>query len=200
MINAIWMFLLVTGVIVAAINGRMDVVTEAVLNGAKQGVVVCFGLLSILVFWMGLMKVAEHAGLVQSLAKLLYPLARFLYPSVPKDHPAMGSIVANMSANMLGLGNAATPLGLKAMKELQELNPDKERASDAMCTLLAINTSGLTIIPATVIGIRMQYNSSNPTEIVITTILATFAATTIAVILDRYYRTRDRRKRGGGKT
>ncbi|MGZ4133787.1 MAG: nucleoside recognition domain-containing protein [Tumebacillaceae bacterium] len=197
MINAIWMFMLVAGVIVAAINGRMEVVTEAVLNGAKQGVVVCFGLLSILVFWMGLMKVAEQAGLVHSLAKLIYPLARFLYPSVPKDHPAMGSIVANMSANMLGLGSAATPLGLKAMKELQELNPDKERASDAMCTLLAINTSGLTIIPATVIGIRMQYNSSNPTEIVVTTLLATFAATTIAVLLDRYYRARERRKWGG---
>lgn len=194
MINAIWMFMLAAGVVVAAINGRMEVVTEAVLNGAKQGVVVCFGLLSILVFWMGLMKVAEAAGLVQTLAKALYPLARFLYPSVPKDHPAMGSIVANMSANMLGLGNAATPLGLKAMKELQELNPEKERASDAMCTLLAINTSGLTIIPATVIGIRMQYNSHNPTEIVITTVLATFTATTCAVILDRFYRAREKRK------
>ncbi|MGB8956134.1 MAG: nucleoside recognition domain-containing protein [Tumebacillaceae bacterium] len=197
MINAIWMFLLVSGVIVAALNGRMDVVTEAVLNGAKQGVVVCFGLLSIMVFWLGLMKIADEAGLVQSLAKLLYPLARFLYPSVPKNHPAMGSIMANMSANMLGLGSAATPLGLKAMKELQELNPDKETASDAMCTLLAINTSGLTIIPATVIGLRMQYNSSSPTEIVICTLLATFIATTSAVILDRWFRARERRK--GGK-
>ena len=194
MINAIWVFMLVSGVIVAAINGRMEAVTNAVLGGAKQGTIVCFGLLSIIVFWMGLMKIAESAGLVHSLAKVLYPLARFLYPSVPKNHPAMGSIVANMSANMLGLGSAATPLGLKAMRELQELNPDRERASDAMCTLLAINTSGLTIIPATVIGLRMQYGSSNPTEIVITTVLATFLATTCAVLLDRFYRARDRRR------
>jgi len=196
MINAIWMILLVSGVIVAALNGRMDIVTKAVLDGAKEGVVICFGLLSILVFWSGLMKIAEQAGLVQSLAKLLYPLARFLYPSVPKNHPAMGSIVANMSANMLGLGSAATPLGLKAMKELQDLNPDKDRASDAMCTLLAINTSGLTIIPATIIGLRMQYGSANPTEIVVTTLMATFLATTCAVFLDRWFRARDRRKEG----
>ncbi|KEO84366.1 nucleoside recognition domain-containing protein [Tumebacillus flagellatus] len=196
MINVIWLILLVTGIVVAAINGRIDVVTEAVLNGAKQGVIVCAGLLSIVVFWMGLMKVAEEAGLVQSLAKLIYPLARFLYPSVPKNHPAMGSIVANMSANMLGLGSAATPLGLKAMQQLQELNPHKDRASDAMCTLLAINTSGLTIIPATVIGLRLQYGSARPTEIVITTLLATFLATTTAVILDRYFRARERRKGG----
>jgi len=194
MINAIWMILLVSGVIVAAINGRMDIVTKAVLDGAKEGVVICFGLLSILVFWSGLMKIAEQAGLVQSLAKVLYPLARFLYPSVPKNHPAMGSIVANMSANMLGLGSAATPLGLKAMKELQDLNPDKERASDAMCTLLAINTSGLTIIPATIIGLRMQYGSANPTEIVVTTLMATFLATSAAVFLDRWFRARDKRR------
>jgi spore maturation protein A len=199
MINAIWVFMILAGVIVAALNGRMDLVTNAVLSGAKQGVVVCFGLLSIMVFWLGLMKIAEAAGLVQSFAKVLYPLARFLYPSVPKDHPAMGSIVANMSANMLGLGNAATPLGLKAMRELQGLNPDKERASDAMCTLLAINTSGLTIIPATVIGLRMQYGSANPTEIVVTTVLATFFSTTTAVLLDRYYRSRERKKWGSGK-
>jgi len=199
MINAIWLFMLVSGVIVAALNGRMDVVTEAVLNGAKQGVVVCLGLLSIMVFWLGLMRIADEAGLVHSLAKLIGPLARFLYPSVPKNHPAMGSIVANMSANMLGLGSAATPLGLKAMRELQELNPDKERASDAMCTLLAINTSGLTIIPATVIGLRMQYNSANPTEIVICTILATFFSTFCAVLLDRFYRARERRRGGRRK-
>ncbi|ARU63145.1 spore maturation protein [Tumebacillus avium] len=198
MINAIWVFMILAGVVVAALNGRMDLVTNAVLNGAKQGVVVCFGLLSIMVFWLGLMKIAEAAGLVQSFAKVLYPLARFLYPSVPKDHPAMGSIVANMSANMLGLGNAATPLGLKAMRELQDLNPDKQTASDAMCTLLAINTSGLTIIPATVIGLRLQYGSTNPTEIVVSTVLATFLATTTAVFLDRWYRSRERKKWGGG--
>lgn len=174
----------------------MDGITRGILKGAESGVSVCLGLISILVFWLGVMKIAEAAGLVQTLAKLLRPLARFLYPSVPPDHPAMGSILANMSANILGLGNAATPLGLKAMKELQQLNPDPTRASDAMCTLLAINTASLTLIPATVIAIRLQYGSANPTEIVGATILATFLGTTVAVTLDRLFRAHDRRKRG----
>jgi spore maturation protein A len=103
--------------------------------------------------WLGLMQIAERAGLVQWLARLLRPVARLLFPSVPADHPAMGAVLANMSANLLGIGNAATPLGLKAMQELQKLNPDKRTASDAMCTLLAVNTASITLIPTTVIAV-----------------------------------------------
>jgi spore maturation protein A len=191
------MTLLLVGMIVAAWNGRIDLVSQAVFEGAKSGVVVAFGLLSFLIFWLGMMKIAEHAGLVQSLARLLWPVVRFLYPSVPPDHPAMGSILANMSANILGLGNAATPFGLKAMRELQELNPDKKTASDAMCTLLAINTANITIIPATVIAIRSQYGSVNPTEIVGATIVATGLGTMVAVVLDRWFRKRERKRKGG---
>jgi spore maturation protein A len=198
LINTIWLGLLLAGTLFAAVNGRLEVVTKAILDGAESGITVAFGLISILVFWLGLMRVAEDAGLVEFLSRWMRPVARFLFPSVPVDHPAMGSILANMSANILGLGNAATPLGLKAMQELQELNPNKTVASDAMCTLLAINTSGLTVIPATVIGIRLEYGSSQPTEIVGSTLLATLLATSAAVALDRYYRTRDRRKRGRG--
>lgn len=197
MINSIWMGLLLSGIIVAAWNGKIEVVTQAVFTGAKEGIAVTFGLLSFLVFWLGIMRIAEEAGLVQSLARLLRPLVRLLYPSVPPDHPAMGSILANMSANILGLGNAATPLGLKAMRELQELNPDKKTASDAMCTLLAINTANITLIPATVIAIRSQYASAHPTEIVGATIVATALGTTVAIILDRWFRQRERRKKGG---
>jgi spore maturation protein A len=196
MINVIWLSLLIIGVVVGAATGNIDGITRGILKGAETGVSVSFGLISILVFWLGLMKIAETAGLVELLAKALRPLARFLYPSVPTNHPAMGSILANMSANILGLGNAATPLGLKAMKQLQELNPHPDRASDAMCTLLAINTASLTIIPATVIAIRLQYGSANPTEIVGATILATFLGTSVAIFLDRLFRSYERRKRG----
>ncbi|MHB1684440.1 MAG: nucleoside recognition domain-containing protein [Bacilli bacterium] len=188
--NVIWFALFMTGIVVAAATGHIEAVTEGVLSGAKDGVLVSFGLISVIAFWLGMMKIAEQAGLVQSLAKLLRPLAHWLYPSVPSDHPAMGSLIANMSANILGLGNAATPLGLKAMRELQTLNNDRDTASAAMCTLLAMNTASLTVIPATMIGLRMEFHSRAPAEIVGSTILATLIATIAAIVLDRIFRRR----------
>lgn len=190
MVNWIWLFFIVAGFIVAAFQGNMDVVTQAVFDGAKTGVTVCFGLISILVFWLGMMRIAEDAGLLRMLGILLRPIVRFLFPSVPPNHPAIGYIMSNMSANILGLGNAATPMGIKAMQELQKLNPNKERASAAMCTLMALNTSSITLIPTTLIAIRLEYHSANPTEIVGTTLLATAVATAAAIIVDRWYRRR----------
>jgi spore maturation protein A len=139
---------------------------------------------------MGMMRIAEKAGLLQLLAKALAPVVSLLFPDVPKGHPALGYILSNMSANLLGLGNAATPMGLKAMEELQKLNPDRQTASPAMCTLLAINTASITLIPTTIIAIRMQYGSANPVEIVGTTLIASFSATIFALLLDRWYRYR----------
>lgn len=194
MIHYIWMFLLLSGVVAAAAKGQIDLVTSATLTGAKDAITVCFGLISIIVFWLGMMQIAQDAGLVRKLAKLLGPIARFLFPSVPADHPAMGYILSNMSANLFGLGSAATPMGLKAMEELQKLNPNKQTATPAMCTLLAINTSGLTLIPTTVIGLRLKYDSLNPTEIIGPTMIATFIATSLAVIIDRYYQRKYNRK------
>ena len=136
MVNWIWLFFIVVGFVVAALNGNIETVTQAAFDGAKSGVTVCFGLISVLVFWMGMMRIAEDAGLLSKLARLLQPAVRFLFPSIPKNHPAIGYIMSNMSANILGLGNAATPMGIKAMQELQKLNPDKDTASTAMCTLL----------------------------------------------------------------
>lgn len=190
MIHYIWLFMILSGVIAAILQGHIEWVTSAALNGAKDAVAVCFGLISILVFWLGMMRIAQDAGLLDKLAKLLKPIATFLFPGVPHDHPAMGYILSNISANLFGLGNAATPMGLKAMEELQKLNPNPKTATPAMCTLLALNTSGLTLIPTTIIGIRMKYGSSDPTEIIGPTIIATIFATLIAVILDRYYRNR----------
>lgn len=187
MVNWIWLFFILAGFIVAAMNGRMDAVTEAAFEGAKTGVTVCFGLISVLVFWLGMMRIAEDAGLLRKLAKLLSPFVRFLFPSVPKDHPAFGYILSNMSANVLGLGNAATPAGIKAMQELQKLNPDKETASAAMCTLLAINTASITLIPTTMIAIKLNFGSANPTDIVGTTLAATGVALAAAIMLDKWY-------------
>lgn len=188
MINVIWLALLLIGFVFAAISGNIESVTTAAFDGAKTGVTVCFGLISVLVFWMGMMRIAEDSGLLKKIAKVLSPVVRFLFPDVPRDHPAIGYILSNMSANLLGLGNAATPMGIKAMQELQTLNPDKEVASPAMCTLLALNTASITLIPTTLIAIRINYNSASPTEIVGTTLVATFIATVAAILADRWCR------------
>jgi len=188
MVNWIWLFFIVISVVVAAATGKMDTVTQAAFDGAKSGVTVSFGLISIMVFWLGMMRIAEDAGLLAKLARLLRPLVRWLFPDIPKDHPAIGYIMSNLSANLFGLGNAATPMGIKAMQELQKLNPDKDTATPAMCTLLALNTSSITIVPTTLIAIRMNYGSANPAEIIGTTLAATFVATAAAIFADRWYR------------
>lgn len=188
MINAIWLGMIVIGFGFAAVNGRMDEFTAAVFDGAKNGVTVSFGLISVLVFWLGIMRIAEDAGLLRRIARLLGPLVAFLFPDVPKGHPAIGYILSNMSANLLGLGNAATPMGIKAMQELQTLNPDKDTATPAMCTLLALNTASITLIPTTLIAIRLNYGSTDPAAIVGTTLAATAVATVAAIAADRVCR------------
>ncbi len=195
MINLIWLILLVGGIITAAINGRIELVTEAAMNAAKNGVTIAFEIIGVMALWLGIMKIAEKGGLIDILAKLMSPITRMLFPSVPKEHPAMGAIIMNLSANILGLGNAATPFGLKVMQELQKLNPNKEEASDAMCTFLALNTSCITILPATVIAIRVAADSAGPTEIVGTTIFATTLGTVVALTLDRLLRGFSRKRR-----
>lgn len=188
MINVIWMGMIFIGFIFAAVNGNIESVTKAAFDGAQTGVTVSFGLISVLVFWLGMMRLAEDSGMLAKVAKLMGPLVRFLFPDVPKNHPAMGYILSNMSANLFGLGNAATPMGIKAMQELQKLNPDEDTATPAMCTLLALNTASITIIPTTLIAIRMNYQSANPAEIVGTTLLATAVATLAAIAADRWFR------------
>lgn len=193
MVNKIWFFFIVVGIIVAGVKGDIQTVTTTLLNSAEKGVTVALGLVSILTFWLGIMKLIEKSGLLRILVRIMKPFAKFLFPEVPADHPAMSSILMNMSANLLGMGSAATPLGLKAMEQLQELNPDKETASDAMCTFLAINTSSLTLIPTTVIALRVATGSSEPTRIVGTTIIATLCSTIVAVTVDKLCRKMYRR-------
>ncbi len=188
MVNFIWLGMIVFGIIVAGANGNIEAVTRAALDGADSAVKISISLIAIITFWLGIMKLAEEAGLVRALAWLARPVMRFLFPSVPKDHPAMGAIVMNLSANILGLGNAATPMGLIAMRELQNLNRGRDTASDAMCTFLALNTSCITLIPTTIIGIRLLYGSTDPTEIVGPTIMATAFSMCVAVVADRILR------------
>lgn len=195
MVNYIWFGMIAMGVLVAAANGNVEVVTKAALEGAHFAVRTVLDLVAIITFWLGIMKLAEAAGLVRALARLVRPLTGFLFPSVPRDHPAMGAIVMNLSANILGLGNAATPMGLIAMQELQKINPyGPKTASDAMCTFLALNTSCITLIPTTIIGIRLIYGSADPTEIVGTTIFATTVGMTVAITVDRILRRLDHRR------
>jgi len=179
MLNYIWFALIFISVVVGTITGRIDQVTEAAINMSKTSVEIAFGLIGIMALWLGIMKIAEDSGLIQIIAKVLKPIMIKLFPKVPSDHPAIGSIVLNMAANILGLGNAATPIGLKAMKELQELNKQKDTATDAMCTFLAINTSSVQIIlPASVVALM----GATANQIFITTIFATGMSTIAAII------------------
>ncbi|WP_419956238.1 nucleoside recognition domain-containing protein [Neobacillus niacini] len=194
MVNYIWVFMTIVGFAFAMINGTMEEVNKAIFDGAKEAVTLCIGLISILVFWLGMMRIAQESGLLELLTKLFRPLVKRLFPDVPTNHPAMGYILSNMIANMFGLGNAATPLGIKAMEELKQLNGGKNSASRSMVTFLAINTASITIIPTTVIAIRMNYNSASPTEIVVPTLIATIISMLGAVLIDRYFYNRRSRK------
>lgn len=178
MLNYIWFGMMFAGVVVGIFTGNIDAVTEAAIDMAKVAVNLAIGLIGIMALWLGIMKIAEESGLIRLIAKGLRPITIRLFPDVPEDHPAIGSIVLNMSANILGLGNAATPLGLKAMEELQEINPDKDTATNAMCTFLAINTSSVQLIlPATVVALMGATSS----QIFITTIFATGMSTIAAI-------------------
>ncbi|SFA97977.1 MULTISPECIES: nucleoside recognition domain-containing protein [unclassified Bacillus (in: firmicutes)] len=194
MVNYIWVAMTLIGIVFALINGTMNQVNEAIFSGAKDAVSLCIGLISILVFWLGMMKIAEDSGLLSKLTALFRPLIVRLFPDVPKQHPAMGYILSNMIANMFGLGNAATPLGIKAMEQLKELNGGKTEASRSMITFLAINTSSITLIPTTVIAIRMNYNSASPTDIVGPTLIATIISAIGGILIDRYFHYRRSRK------
>ena len=191
MLNYIWFGMMLISVLVGTITGNIDAVTEAAINMAKTAVEIAIGLIGIMALWLGTMKIAEDSGLIRIIASALRPITIRLFPDVPVDHPAIGSIVLNMAANILGLGNAATPLGLKAMEELQELNPNKDTATNAMCTFLAINTSSVQLIlPATVVALMGAASS----EIFITTIFATGLSTIAAIIAVKTLEKMDRFK------
>lgn len=194
MVNLIWVFLTVIGLVYAMFNGTMQEVNEAVFKGSKEAVTISIGLISVLVFWLGLMKIAEEAGLLNFFSKLCRPFISKLFPDIPPNHPVMGYILSNLMANFFGLGNAATPLGIKAMEQMKALNGGKNEASRSMITFLAVNTSSITLVPTTVIAIRMTYGADQPTDIVGPTILATLISGIGAIIIDRYFHYRRSRR------
>lgn len=191
MMSYIWIFLIVSSIIIGAINGKLGAVTAAVVDNAKLAVEISIALIGIMAFWLGIVKLAEKSGIIGAIARLIEPITSFLFPDVPKGNPALGNIAMNFSANALGVTNAATPIGIKAMKELQELNPDKKTATNAMVMFLAINTAGFQLIPASVIAILVATGSTTPTEIIGPTLVATIFGTIVAVIsvkiLEKFY-------------
>lgn len=182
MINFIWCGMIVIGIIVGTLTGNIEAVSTTAIEWAETAVELSLGLIGVMALWLGLMKIAEEAGIVRGMGLLMKPIMVRLFPEVPADHPAMGSIVANMAANFFGLGNAATPLGIKAMQELQDLNENKDEASNAMVMFLAINTSSITLISSSIIAYRSAAGAANPADVIGPTIIATAVSTTVAII------------------
>lgn len=194
MLNYIWAFMILVGVVYAAITGNMEAVTDAALNSAGEAVSLCITMAGVMALWMGLMRIAESAGLITRLASGIQPFLSFMFPRIPKKHTAREYIATNFIANILGLGWACTPAGLKAMEELAEL--EKERgnpayqekqggvrvASKEMCTFLILNTSSLQLIPVNMIVYRTQYGSVNPAAVIAPAIIATLFSTVIAIL------------------
>ena len=185
--NYIFYFLVASSIIIALINGRLENVGNAILKSADLSVKIAFSLIGIMAFWLGIVRIAEKCGLVKFIAKLITPITRWLFNEIPQDNEAIGNIALSFSANALGLTNAATPIGLKVMEELQEENKDKKTASNAMCMFLAMNTAGFQIIPATVIAVLAGIGYKNPSEIIIPTLIVTSIAFLSAIIIAKIF-------------
>ena len=191
-INFAFILFVAGAVLVGAVNGRLQAVTDASFQAAKDAVTLAIGLIGIMALWLGFVRILEAGGFMFTLARILKPIMTRLFPDVPPDHPAMGSMVLNISANMLGLGNAATPFGIKAMTELNKLNPFSGTATNAMCLFLAINTSSVALLPLGVIGVRAAAGSSNPASIFLPTLLATLTSTIVGIAIAKGFARIDR--------
>ncbi len=189
--NYIFYFLIVVSIIAGAINGRLEDVVNSILTGAELSVKVAFSLIGIMAFWLGMMEIAKKSGLVEIISKIIKPVTKRLFNEIPEDSPAVGDIAMSFTANAFGLTNAATPIGIKAMEELQKQNIDKKSASNAMCMFLAMNTAGFQLIPATVIAVLIGIGYKNPTEIIAPTLLVTsiafISAISIAKLFEKFW-------------
>lgn len=184
MVNIIWALFIIIGIIYSLISGNFNVINNEILVSGKSALNLLLGMLPLLVIWMGLMKVAEEAGIISFISKMMSPILKKIFPSVPNNDPSLGFIASNIAANMAGLGSAATPFGLKAMESLQKLNKDKKVASEAMITFLVLNTSGVTIVPTTIISLRLLYGSVNPSVVLPFCIIATTCSTIGGLTID----------------
>jgi spore maturation protein SpmA len=185
-LNAIFIALLVGAVVTAAYNGTMPAVNKALFDSAKHAVTIAFGLIGTMALWLGFFRVLRDAGVMANISRAVAPVMKWLFPAIPPDHPAISAMIMNMSTNVLGLGNAATPFGLKAMQELQKLNPNKAVASDSMALFLAVNTAGIAVFPIGWMAVRASLDSANPSAILLPSVLATLCSTITAVIVAKF--------------
>lgn len=188
MVNIIWGIFIIVGIIYSILTGNIMAINNEIIECGNAAFELITDMMPLLVIWMGLMKIAEKSGLIKKIAQLMTPILSLLFPKVPKGHESIGYIASNVAVNMAGLGSAATPFGLKAMQKLQELNPDKKRATTSMITFLVLNTGGVTIVPTTIISLRLMYGSANPTIVIPTCILATICAGIGGLTLDYFIR------------
>ena len=189
MLGYIWFFFILAAIVIGGINGRIDTVVQSIVDSSKLAVEISISLIGVMAFWLGMMKIAEKSGIVSSISKLIKPITKRLFSDIPPDHPAIGHVAMNFTANALGVTNAATPIGIKAMSEMQKLNSSKKVATDAMCTFLAINTAGVQIVPASIIAVLAAAGAKNPTIIIgptfISTLIALISAVTVVKILEK---------------
>ena len=188
MVSYIWAFFIIVGSIYLIVTGNVSTLNEEILKGGLGGIKLLSEMMPLLVLWTGIMQIAEDSKLLDKFANLVRPVLSKLFPSLNPNHPAIGYIASNIAANALGLGSAATPFGLKAMASMQNDNETPDTATEAMVTFLILNTGGVTIIPTTVIALRLMYNSNNPTEIIITSILATLCSNISGLLYDYFKR------------
>jgi len=188
MINIIWFSFIILGIIYALFTGNINSVNDEIVKSAKMSLDIFLNIFPTIVLWLGIMTIATDSGLLNKISNYLYPILRKIFPDIPKNHESLGYISSNITANILSLGRASTPFGLKAMKSLQELNEKKDTTSSSMTTFILLNTSGLTLLPTTIISLRSMYKSINPTSVMITIILATLISTLSAIILDKLFR------------
>lgn len=194
MVNKIWVFFITFGIIVSVFTGKVDSLNEIILNSSKEALDMIVKIFPVMALWLGIMNIAEKSGLLSKISSKISPVLRFLFPELDKNDPTFGLIASNIVANFFGLGNAATPFGIKTMQSLQEKNQNKDTATRSMITFLVINTSGLTAIPTTIIALRMFHGSANPTEIVAACFITTFLSTICGLLIDRFYARKDRHK------
>ena len=193
MVSYIWAFLIGVGIIYSISSGNIEVINNSILTNANEALDLILNLLPIIVLWTGILKIAEVSGLLDKFARLLNPILSKIFPDLPKDNKALGYISSNIAANMLGLGSAATPAGLKAMNELQKINPYKDTATTPMITFLILNTAGVTIIPTTILALRAAYNSASPSEIIMPAIIATTCSSIAGLTMDYFIRRKNKK-------
>ena len=194
MVNIIWCFFIIIGIIGCIIMGKLNILNEIILNSTKESLDMVIKIFPVMTLWLGIMNIASKSGLLKKISMKISPILHFLFPELDKNDETFGYIASNIVANFFGLGNAATPFGIKTMESLQKKNPKKNEATRSMITFLVINTSGLTAIPTTIIALRMFHGSNNPTEIVLACFLATTFSTICALVIDRIYAKRSLKK------